>query len=101
MIRERSRCGVSRETFEKDVVLLGIAMLLGIDRERLERRNDVIEKRLFFRSSLKLSVSLTSSSGVVFVQVAVREGRETNSGSSEASREEGIESDRGCGPCIT
>jgi len=57
MTRERVREGVSRGVFEKDVLLFGIAMLLGRERERLARRNEVIEKRLFFLSSLKLSVS--------------------------------------------
>lgn len=40
-------------------------------------------------------------SGVVVVDAAVREVFVTNSGSSEASREEGIESDREWGACIT
>lgn len=98
MTREISRGGVSRDVFRKDAGLLGRAMLLGLERERLERRNDVIEKRRLFLSSLKLSDSweapLKSFSGVVLAQVAVREGCVTSSGSSETSREGGMESDR-------
>lgn len=59
-------------------------MLLGLDLERLARWKG-FEKRRLFLSSLGLSVSvdlLLTFSGVV-----------TNSGSSEASREEGADSD--------
>jgi hypothetical protein len=82
---------------EKNDVLLGSAMLVGRERDRLDRRNDVNEKRRFFLSSLGLSVSAEKLL-VVFSGVAIREDVGKNSGSSEASREEGIESDRRCGP---
>jgi hypothetical protein len=83
---------------EKKDVLLGSAMLLGRERERLERWNEVIEKRRFFFSSLGLTVSLVLLgmlfSTVVDIEVVLRVAVDTNSGSSEAWREEGMESDR-------
>jgi hypothetical protein len=84
---------------EKTDVLLGSARLVGRERDRLDRRNDVNEKRRFFLSSFGLSVS-AEKLFVVFSGVAIRDVGK-NSGSSEASREEGIESDRRCGPYIT
>ena len=77
-------------------MLLGRAMLFGRERERLERWNELIEKRRFFLSSFELSVSkrVRGFSGVVVIEVAVRDVVVMTSGSSEASREEVIESDR-------
>jgi hypothetical protein len=88
---------------EKKEVLLGSTILLGRERERLDRWNDDIEKRRFFLSSLRLSVSaecVIPLSGVV-VNAVVRDVGAMNSGSSEASREDGIESVRELGACIT
>ena len=90
---------------EKKDVLLGSAMLLGRERERLERWNEVMEKRRFFFSSLGLMLSPVLLrmllSGVVVIEVVLRADVDTNSGSSDASREEGMESDRAWGSYIT
>jgi hypothetical protein len=95
-MREISLDGVPFGVEEKNDVLLGNTILPGRERERLGRWNDVIENRLFFFSSLGLSVSaekcVTSLSGVVVA---------TSSGSSDASREDGNESVREWRACIT
>jgi hypothetical protein len=85
-VRESSRGGVPFGVERKVEVLLGSTILFGLDRDRLERWNDAIEKRLFFLSSLGLSVPVAD--------VVLRVGGTMNSGSSDASREEGMESVR-------
>jgi hypothetical protein len=73
-------------------------MLPGRERERLERWNELMEKRRFLRSSFEGSESDGRVKGIV----AVRDVLRTNSGSSDTSREEGgMESDREWGACIT
>lgn len=64
---------------------LGRTMLDGLDLDRLERWNGDDNRRFFFPS-----LGLSKSTGIV----ARRWGVDTSSGSSDASREEGIESDR-------
>jgi hypothetical protein len=85
-MRESSRGGVPLGVEEKNEVP-GSTMLFGRERDRLGRWNDDRENRLFFLPSRGLSVSVencvTGLSGVVVAM---------NSGSSEASREEGNES---------
>lgn len=96
-MRESSRGGVPFGVVEKKELLLGNTILLGRERERLDRWNDDREKRRFFLSSLGLSVSaecVIALSGVVVVDAIVRDVGPMNSGSSEASREDGIESVR-------
>jgi hypothetical protein len=97
-VRESSRGGVPFGVERKVEVLLGSTILFGLDRDRLERWNDAIEKRLFFLSSLGLSVSGgkfgKGLSSVVVADVVLRVGGTMNSGSSDASREEGMESVR-------
>jgi hypothetical protein len=95
---------------------LGKAMLFGLLLERLKRRNwDEKEKRRFFLSSIGRSFSspfvvaerLNLFSDVCFssvagIRVEARDLLVVNSGSSEASREEGVESVRRLeGACIT
>jgi hypothetical protein len=97
-MRESSRGGVPFGVEENTEVLLGSTILFGLDRDRLERWNDAIEKRLFFLSSLGLSVpDGKSGKGLLRIAVAdvlLRVGGTMNSGSSDASREEGMESVR-------
>jgi hypothetical protein len=104
-MRESSRGGVLFGVEEKNEVLLGSTILPGLDRDRLERWNDAIEKRLFFLSSLGLSVSGEKFGkgllGTAVADVVLRVGDTMNSGSSDASREEGMESVRERAACIT
>lgn len=73
-------------------------MLFGRDRERLERWKEVRENRRFFRPSPRLSVSagprVGTFSGVVVDEPALCGVDDKSSGSSDASREDGMESVR-------
>jgi hypothetical protein len=96
--RESSRGGVPFGVEEDTEILLGSTILFGLDRDRLERWNDALEKHFFFLSSFRLSVSGGKfgkglSRGAVD-DVVLRVGGTMNSGSSDASREEGMESVR-------
>lgn len=103
-MRAASRGGVPFGVEEEKGPIVGNAMLLGRERERLERRNELIENRLFLLSSHGLSASVEGCR--IFLSVAVvadidLRAAAMNSGSSDASREEGMESVPERGACIT
>jgi hypothetical protein len=95
-MRETSRGGVPFGVEEENGPIGGNVILLGRERERLERRNELIENRLFLLSSHGLSTSAVGCrmclSVTVVADVDLRAAAAMNSGSSDASREEGIES---------
>jgi len=94
-MRETSRGGVPFGVEEENGPRGGNVILLGRERERLERRNELIENRLFLLSSHEPSTSAVGCrmclSMTVVADVDIRAAA-MNSGSSDASREEGIES---------
>lgn len=90
-----------------DEAVLGRTTLFGLLLERLERwKGEVSEKRRFFVSLAGLSTvvedRIMDFSGVVIIIVDALDIGVINSGSSDASREEGMESVRELGEsCIT